>query len=244
MEAVNGSTVMLPCTYSSCIGIKDLYFNWQFNDNGTMKRVSLQVMLVSCRCPLDPWQLVGLFRCVSRWSRRRGWCPLWKSCESASSLWATTSTTTSPSCCGTSPLRTEASTRVSGSTPKRRARTTAPPLSSSWWTSVSGRIQRRPRFGLGYLDTPQSTTIIKPLTPTIQTRQPELGYNKDLPWSPRGLWLHHRLLRSWGVDCCSITWWNRSGPNTEPWVDPVEDRQLSVADSGVLLRKVGLLFID
>lgn len=28
------------------------------------------------------------------------------------------------------------------------------------------------RFGLGYLDTPQSTTIIKPLTPTIQTRQP------------------------------------------------------------------------
>ncbi|XP_067450553.1 sodium channel subunit beta-4-like isoform X1 [Thunnus thynnus] len=35
IEAMNGSTVLLPCTYSSCIGIKNLYFNWQFNDNGT-----------------------------------------------------------------------------------------------------------------------------------------------------------------------------------------------------------------
>ncbi|XP_071772745.1 sodium channel, voltage-gated, type IV, beta b [Centroberyx gerrardi] len=39
LEAVNGSTVMLPCSYSSCIGITDLYFNWQFNDNGTMQKV-------------------------------------------------------------------------------------------------------------------------------------------------------------------------------------------------------------
>ncbi|XP_018607393.1 sodium channel subunit beta-4-like [Scleropages formosus] len=39
LEAVNGSTVLLPCIYSSCIGIKDLYFNWQFNDNGTMRKV-------------------------------------------------------------------------------------------------------------------------------------------------------------------------------------------------------------
>uniref|UniRef100_A0A3B3ZET5 Ig-like domain-containing protein n=1 Tax=Periophthalmus magnuspinnatus TaxID=409849 RepID=A0A3B3ZET5_9GOBI len=39
LEAVNGSTVMLPCTYFSCIGIKDLYFSWQFNDNGTMQKV-------------------------------------------------------------------------------------------------------------------------------------------------------------------------------------------------------------
>ncbi|CAJ1065715.1 sodium channel subunit beta-4-like isoform X1 [Xyrichtys novacula] len=36
IEAMNGSTVLLPCTYSSCIGIKNLYFNWQYNDNGTM----------------------------------------------------------------------------------------------------------------------------------------------------------------------------------------------------------------
>ncbi|KAM9349032.1 sodium channel, voltage-gated, type IV, beta b [Symphorus nematophorus] len=39
LEAVNGSTVMLPCTYSSCIGIKNLYFSWQFNDSGTMQKV-------------------------------------------------------------------------------------------------------------------------------------------------------------------------------------------------------------
>ncbi|CAN9501719.1 unnamed protein product [Ophioblennius macclurei] len=39
LEAVNGSTVMLPCTYFSCIGIDRLYFNWQFNNNGTMQKV-------------------------------------------------------------------------------------------------------------------------------------------------------------------------------------------------------------
>uniref|UniRef100_A0A669D2W6 Sodium channel, voltage-gated, type IV, beta b n=1 Tax=Oreochromis niloticus TaxID=8128 RepID=A0A669D2W6_ORENI len=33
LQAVNGSTVTLPCTYASCIGIENLYFNWQFNDN-------------------------------------------------------------------------------------------------------------------------------------------------------------------------------------------------------------------
>ncbi|XP_018547278.1 sodium channel, voltage-gated, type IV, beta b [Lates calcarifer] len=44
LEAVNGSTVMLPCTYSSCIGIHNLYFNWQFNDNGTMHKVCESVI--------------------------------------------------------------------------------------------------------------------------------------------------------------------------------------------------------
>ncbi|XP_029374788.1 sodium channel, voltage-gated, type IV, beta b [Echeneis naucrates] len=44
LEAVNGSTVMLPCTYSSCIGIDNLYFNWQFNDNGTMQKVCESVI--------------------------------------------------------------------------------------------------------------------------------------------------------------------------------------------------------
>ncbi|KAM3874825.1 sodium channel, voltage-gated, type IV, beta a [Diretmus argenteus] len=39
LEAMNGSTVLLPCTYSSCIGIKNLYFSWQYNDNGTMIRL-------------------------------------------------------------------------------------------------------------------------------------------------------------------------------------------------------------
>ncbi|XP_068174064.1 sodium channel subunit beta-4-like [Antennarius striatus] len=36
IEAMNGSTVLLTCTYSSCIGIKNLYFNWHYNDNGTL----------------------------------------------------------------------------------------------------------------------------------------------------------------------------------------------------------------
>ncbi|XP_059913681.1 sodium channel, voltage-gated, type IV, beta b [Gadus macrocephalus] len=39
LQAVNGSTVMLPCTYASCIGIRNLYFNWQFNENGTMVKL-------------------------------------------------------------------------------------------------------------------------------------------------------------------------------------------------------------
>ncbi|XP_074497807.1 sodium channel regulatory subunit beta-4-like [Sebastes fasciatus] len=39
IEAMNGSTVLLPCTYSSRIGIKNLYFNWHYNDNGTMLKL-------------------------------------------------------------------------------------------------------------------------------------------------------------------------------------------------------------
>lgn len=36
IEAINGSTVLLPCTYSSCIGIRNLFFRWQYNNNGTL----------------------------------------------------------------------------------------------------------------------------------------------------------------------------------------------------------------
>ncbi|KAM6932314.1 sodium channel regulatory subunit beta-4-like isoform 1-T1 [Lycodopsis pacificus] len=39
LEALNGSTVLLPCTYSSCIGISRLYFNWHYDDNGTMQKL-------------------------------------------------------------------------------------------------------------------------------------------------------------------------------------------------------------
>ncbi|KAM9359243.1 sodium channel, voltage-gated, type IV, beta a [Symphorus nematophorus] len=39
IEAMNGSTVLLPCTYSSCIGIKNLYFSWHYSDNGTMVKL-------------------------------------------------------------------------------------------------------------------------------------------------------------------------------------------------------------
>lgn len=31
IEALNGSTVLMPCVYSSCIGIKNLYFTWSYN---------------------------------------------------------------------------------------------------------------------------------------------------------------------------------------------------------------------
>ncbi|XP_055052006.1 sodium channel, voltage-gated, type IV, beta a [Misgurnus anguillicaudatus] len=39
VEVLNGSSVLLPCSYSSCIGIKKLYFNWHFKDNGTMVKL-------------------------------------------------------------------------------------------------------------------------------------------------------------------------------------------------------------
>ncbi|XP_050986041.1 sodium channel, voltage-gated, type IV, beta a [Labeo rohita] len=39
VEVMNGSSVLLPCTYTSCIGIKNLYFNWQFKDNGTLVKL-------------------------------------------------------------------------------------------------------------------------------------------------------------------------------------------------------------
>ncbi|XP_061781779.1 sodium channel, voltage-gated, type IV, beta a [Nerophis lumbriciformis] len=35
VEAMNGSTVLILCTYNSCIGIRDLFFTWHFN--GTVK---------------------------------------------------------------------------------------------------------------------------------------------------------------------------------------------------------------
>ncbi|XP_053176123.1 sodium channel subunit beta-4-like [Scomber japonicus] len=39
IEAINGSTVLLPCKYSSCIGIKNLHFIWGYNANGTIMKV-------------------------------------------------------------------------------------------------------------------------------------------------------------------------------------------------------------
>lgn len=63
MEALNGSTVLLPCKYDSCIGINRLYFSWQFNDNGTMRKVSPQVRLTSnrvLRIPDGPLVFAGV----------------------------------------------------------------------------------------------------------------------------------------------------------------------------------------
>ncbi|XP_049581478.1 sodium channel, voltage-gated, type IV, beta a [Syngnathus scovelli] len=39
IEAMNGSTVLLPCTYSSCIGIHKLYFSWHYNNNGSKEKL-------------------------------------------------------------------------------------------------------------------------------------------------------------------------------------------------------------
>ncbi|XP_063058313.1 sodium channel, voltage-gated, type IV, beta b [Engraulis encrasicolus] len=39
LEAVNGSTVLLPCKYASCIGIEDLYFRWSFNDTDPQNKL-------------------------------------------------------------------------------------------------------------------------------------------------------------------------------------------------------------
>ncbi|KAF3848028.1 hypothetical protein F7725_021056 [Dissostichus mawsoni] len=44
--ALNGSTVLLPCTYASCIGIKNLYFNWHYNNNGSMIKLCEAVIPV------------------------------------------------------------------------------------------------------------------------------------------------------------------------------------------------------
>lgn len=256
MEALNGSTVMLPCSYSSCIGIKDLYFNWQFNDNGTMKKVSLQVMLASCRSLWIPDSLLvssgvwvgdrvagGDARCENHAKARRV-CGQQRQQQRLHPvvehhLW------------GRRPVHVfRDQPQREGQEPQRHV-----------WAHRGGRAWVvESREGPVWLGLPRHTTInhnnqtfdpnhsnqttVK-TTWASQWRVWELGYNEDLPWSPRGLWLRHWLLRSWGVDYCSITWWNRSGPDSEPWADPVEDRQgLSVADSGLLLRKVGLLFID
>lgn len=40
-EALNGSNVLLPCTYTSCIGISKLYVKWESNINGTIQKVRL-----------------------------------------------------------------------------------------------------------------------------------------------------------------------------------------------------------
>lgn len=144
LEAVNGSTVTLPCTYSSCIGIENLYFRWQFNDNGTMQTVNPStrhdgvVFALVWGLFWDGWQRFPFaVRCVTQWYRQRQWCQRWRCIKSGSNLWGWTGKTTFPSCCGTSPLRMEASTLVLGATPKKRRRTIAPSSNSLWWTSVS-----------------------------------------------------------------------------------------------------------
>ncbi|XP_033851925.2 sodium channel subunit beta-4-like isoform X1 [Acipenser ruthenus] len=37
LEALNGSDVLLPCSFTSCIGYEDLLFRWSYNRNGTLE---------------------------------------------------------------------------------------------------------------------------------------------------------------------------------------------------------------
>ncbi|CAK6965219.1 sodium channel%2C voltage-gated, type IV, beta a isoform X1 [Scomber scombrus] len=51
-QSLNGSTVLLPCTYSSCIGIKNLYVSWRYNDNGTILKLCEAVIPIEGEEPM------------------------------------------------------------------------------------------------------------------------------------------------------------------------------------------------
>lgn len=38
--AVNGTEILLPCTFSSCFGFQDLHFWWSYNSSDTFRTVS------------------------------------------------------------------------------------------------------------------------------------------------------------------------------------------------------------
>lgn len=42
--AINGSAILLPCTFSSCFGFENLYFRWSYNSTDTYKIVSGVIM--------------------------------------------------------------------------------------------------------------------------------------------------------------------------------------------------------
>lgn len=39
--AVNGTEILLPCTFSSCFGFEDLHFRWTYNSSDAFKIVSI-----------------------------------------------------------------------------------------------------------------------------------------------------------------------------------------------------------
>lgn len=59
IEAVNGSTVLLPCNYHSCIGIKNLFFKWTFRNNGSEQAVWTTMHQHISR-PILYWQIFPL----------------------------------------------------------------------------------------------------------------------------------------------------------------------------------------
>ncbi|XP_053176124.1 sodium channel subunit beta-4-like [Scomber japonicus] len=64
IEAMNGSTVLLPCTFASCVGIKNLYFDWHYKRNGTMiklceGKIPDDIKEPSCKVHHERVQFVG-----------------------------------------------------------------------------------------------------------------------------------------------------------------------------------------
>ena len=54
--AINGSAILLPCTFSSCYGFENLYFRWSYNNSETSRIVSaaLTSFPLSVPCPKMP----------------------------------------------------------------------------------------------------------------------------------------------------------------------------------------------
>lgn len=57
--AVNGTEILLPCTFSSCFGFENLRFWWSYNSTDTFKIVSSkegtgQLKSLSFPCHLTP----------------------------------------------------------------------------------------------------------------------------------------------------------------------------------------------
>lgn len=50
--ATNGSSILLPCTFSSCYGFENLYFRWSYNNSETYRIVSGVLMSFPPVCPL------------------------------------------------------------------------------------------------------------------------------------------------------------------------------------------------
>lgn len=57
--AINGSAILLPCTFSSCFGFENLYFRWSYNNTETHRIVSGMLM---SPCPLACFLLVDAFK--------------------------------------------------------------------------------------------------------------------------------------------------------------------------------------
>lgn len=60
--AVNGTEILLPCTFSTCFGFQDLHFWWWYNSTDTFRTVSSGggegTAQIPVALPLPPFPLV------------------------------------------------------------------------------------------------------------------------------------------------------------------------------------------